>query len=64
LPMDGVKPSLENVKNSTYPLSRELNLVIKGEPSPLASRFIDYARSTKVTSLVNGQQLIPVVPGG
>lgn len=64
LPMDGVEPTLENVKNLTYPLNRELNVVIKGEPSPLATRFIDYATSTKVAPLVIGQQFIPIVPKG
>ena len=62
LPMDGVLPSLENVKNTTYPLSRELNIVTNGEPSPLVTRFIDYATSHQVTALVSDQQLIPVIP--
>lgn len=64
LPMDGVVPTLENVKNTTYPLSRELNIVTHGEPSPFVRRFIEYATSNQVSDLVSGQQLIPVVPEG
>ena len=62
LPLNGVEPTLANVKNSTYPLSRVLNIVTKGSPSPLTQQFIDYATSTQVESLVSNQQLIPVSP--
>jgi len=62
LPMDGVSPTLGNVENSTYPITRELNIITTGQPSPLATRFIDYATSNNVRSLVSGQQLIPVSP--
>ena len=62
LPLNGVTPTLANVKNSTYPMSRVLNIVTKGTPDILAQQFIDYATSTQVESLVSNQQLIPVNP--
>lgn len=64
LPMEGVAPTLENVKNASYPLSRELNLVVQGEPEPAVKQFIDYATSNQVNSLVKDQQLIPVTSEG
>lgn len=60
LPLNGIEPNLDNVKNSTYPLSRVLNVVTKGAPAPLAQEFINYATSSQVESLVSNQQLIPV----
>ncbi|MEM9136204.1 MAG: phosphate ABC transporter substrate-binding protein [Cyanobacteria bacterium P01_F01_bin.42] len=64
LPMDGVAPTLANVQNSSYPLSRVLNVVTQGQPSPQAKRFIEYATSNQVNPLVTDQQLIPVASEG
>jgi phosphate transport system substrate-binding protein len=40
--LDGVMPSNANVVEGKYPLARPLLLIVKGEPSPMAKRFIDY----------------------
>lgn len=63
LPMKGVMPSVENVKNGTFPLSRPLNLVTKGQPTGLAKDFIDYAKSADVQDLVRDQYFVSIVPG-
>lgn len=60
LPMDGVTASTANVKNRTFPLMRVLNLVTKGQPSPLGQKFIDYARSGAVSDLVKDLYFVPL----
>ena len=64
LPMDGVPPTLANVKNSTYPVRRTLNIVTKGQPEQPVREFIEYATSQKVNALVGDQQLIPLASEG
>lgn len=48
----GIAPSLEHVRNGTYPLSRSLNLVTREEPGSLAREFIDFARSNAAVDLI------------
>ncbi|MDQ6978717.1 MAG: phosphate ABC transporter substrate-binding protein [Mariprofundaceae bacterium] len=55
LPMAGIAPTTENVRKGSFPLSRPLNLVTKGTPSPLAQQFIDFAQSPAVRDLVEAQ---------
>jgi phosphate transport system substrate-binding protein len=52
LPVGGIKPTVENVREGTYPLSRPLQLVTREAPRGLASEFIDFARSNAVLDLV------------
>ena len=60
LPMAGVTATTEHVRDGSFPLSRPLNLVVKGQPSDLAQRFIDFARSPKVNDLVKAQYFVPL----
>ncbi len=59
LPMSGVAPSVENVRNGSFPLSRTLNFVTKSEPQGLARRFIDFARSRNVDDLIKAEYFAP-----
>ena len=63
IPMKGVMPSVDNVKNGSFPLSRPLNLVTKGEPTGLAKEFIEYAKSAEVQDLVRDQYFVSIAPG-
>lgn len=58
--LDGQPASMQTVGNGQFPLSRQLNLVTKGEPNPLAKRFIAFARSAKAHELVRRQHFVPV----
>lgn len=60
LPMAGVAATTENVRNGSFPLSRELNLVTKQEPQGLARDFIEYARSPEVNDLIEGLYFVPL----
>jgi len=60
LPMGGVAPSVVNVRDGRFPLSRPLNLVAKGSPDALSKRFIDFAQSKEVHDLVKEQYFVPL----
>jgi len=60
LPMSGVAPSVENVRNGSFPLSRPLNFVTKREPQGSARRFIDFARSKNVNELIKAEYFAPL----
>ncbi|RME67315.1 MAG: phosphate ABC transporter substrate-binding protein, partial [Alphaproteobacteria bacterium] len=55
LPMDGVAATVANVRNGSFPLSRPLNLVTRGQPTGLAKTFIAFARSSAVDDLIDAQ---------
>lgn len=60
LTIDGVAPSSANVLNGTYPISRALYLVTKGDPQGGEKRFIDYLLSDEGQALVSEAGFIPV----
>lgn len=60
LPMNGVAPTTENVRNGTYPLARPLNLVSFGTVGPLARDFIAFAQSPENGDLVTGLYYVPL----
>jgi len=56
----GVAASIENVRNSTFPFSRVLNLVTLKPPAGLVKEFIDFAQSDKVHDLIKEQYFVPI----
>lgn len=52
LDIDGAKPSVENVKNGTYTISRPFIIATKGEVSGLAKDFIDFILSAEGQEVV------------
>ncbi len=59
LPMDGITASTAHVRDGTWPLSRPLNLVTKGEPSGLVKDFLALACSKDVDDLIVDLALVP-----
>jgi phosphate transport system substrate-binding protein len=45
VPIDGVEPTVDNVKNDSYPIARPLNMLTQGAPSDLAQAFLDFILS-------------------
>ena len=43
--IDDAEPSVENVKNGSYPIFRPLNMLTDGAPSELAEAFLSYILS-------------------
>lgn len=62
LAMKGIAPTVESVKNSTFPLARPLNLVTRTEPTGQVKAFIDFALSPEVHDIVKEQYFVPVGP--
>ncbi|MDR3165410.1 MAG: substrate-binding domain-containing protein [Synergistaceae bacterium] len=49
----GVKATVENVKNGTYPIARPFNIATKGEPKGLAKDFIGFILSREGQAVVS-----------
>lgn len=62
LPVGGVPATLENVRNGTFPLSRNLNLITREPPTGLIAEFIRYARSDAVHDLIAAQYFAALSP--
>lgn len=60
LPLGGVAATTENVKNRTFPLARELNLVTKGHPGLTAQAFIDFCLSTDADATIKDLFFVPL----
>lgn len=52
VPIDGAEPTVANVKNGTYKISRPFNIATKGEPTGLAKDFIDFILSKEGQEVV------------
>jgi phosphate transport system substrate-binding protein len=53
--LQGNMATVAAVAEGKYPLSRQLNLVITGEPSALGKDFLNYAQSNAVKDLIESQ---------
>jgi phosphate transport system substrate-binding protein len=60
VPLHGVAPSLEAVANGSFPLSRPLNLVVKGQASGAVADFLTYATSEQSHDTILGQSFVPI----
>ncbi|MHC1635634.1 MAG: substrate-binding domain-containing protein, partial [Candidatus Methanospirareceae archaeon] len=61
LKIDGVEATIENVLSGDYPISRNLYLITKGEPSELEKVFIDFVLSEEGQRVVEDMGYIRVV---
>ena len=58
--LDGIQPTVENIKNGTYALARKLYLITLGEPKPGAKAFIDYILSAAGQKIATENGFIPI----
>jgi phosphate transport system substrate-binding protein len=58
--LDGVVPSLANALNKSYPLSRYLYLITKGQPTGAVKGYIDYVLSDQFQNDVVATEYIPI----
>jgi phosphate transport system substrate-binding protein len=58
--LNGIQPSIENIKRGAYPLARKLYFVTLGEPSPGARAFIDYILSPDGQKIAEENGFIPI----
>jgi len=55
-----ITPSLENVRNGSYPIARDLNIVVRGDISPKAQAFVDYLLSPSGQVFVQESGYVPI----
>jgi phosphate transport system substrate-binding protein len=60
--IDGVAPSLENVKNGNYKIARGLYSNTKGAPSALVKDFLDFLYSPSGEKIISDMGFIPEKP--
>lgn len=50
--IDGVEPTVDNVKNNLYPIARPLNMLTTGDPNELAQAFLNFILSSAGQEIV------------
>lgn len=60
LRMEGVEPSVPTVLDGSYPISRNLNLVFKGDPEGPAREFLDFMLSSEGQRIVEEKKFVPL----
>ena len=58
--IDGVEPTVDNIKNSTYKIARPFNIATKAEVSETAQDFIDYIMSADGQKVIEDNGYIAV----
>ena len=60
LKIDGVEPTVENIKSDSYKVYRPFNIATKGEVSEAAQDFIDYILSSEGQQIVSDEGYITI----
>ena len=58
--INGIAPTLENVKSGQYPVARGLFSNTKGAPDPLVAAFLDYLYTKDGQAVISARGFIPV----
>lgn len=61
LAVDGVQPTLQNLKSGAYPYSKKLFMVMRKQPQPPVQRFIEFLRSDRGRAILvrTGHWVVP-----
>jgi phosphate transport system substrate-binding protein len=62
VPVEGVLPGMETLRDNTYPLIRPLYLLTRGEPQGLNRDFLDFILSPEGHEIVRQQGFLPAEP--
>lgn len=60
IPIDGVAPTVANLENGSYTLSKTLSFVIGPDPSPSAMKFIRFVNSAEGAAVLRGTGNLPL----
>ncbi|MDD3857104.1 MAG: phosphate ABC transporter substrate-binding protein [Methanoculleus sp.] len=62
LDVDGtdVEPTLQNITDGTYPISRPLYMLTNGQPEGLAQRYLEFIMSAEGQEIVASEDYIPL----
>lgn len=64
LKINGIEPTIANVKAGTYPISRSLNMYTNGEPTGIAEEFLKYLDSNEGQAIVEEEGFVPKTSTG
>ncbi len=59
LKLDGVEPTVQNIKNGSYKVVRPLGIVTAGEPGEEFQRFVEWASSSSASALIENRGFAP-----
>ncbi len=57
-----IEPTLDNIRSGKFPLARNLNLVVAGEPRGIVKEFIDFLFSPSGRQIVEESGYVPAAP--
>lgn len=60
LALDGVAPTFDNVKNGKYKVTKDFDLLTKGEPKGAVKAFIDFVKGPKGARIIEANKAVPV----
>lgn len=60
LKLDGIAPSMENVRNGKYKMIKNMNLIVKGEPKGSVKAFIDFVKGPKGAKIIEANKAVSV----
>lgn len=63
LKIDGVEPTVDNINNGSYTISRPFNIATNGTPSAVAQDFIDYILSAEGQKVIEDNGYIKAADG-
>ena len=55
-----IEPTVENILNGEYPISRSLYMITNGEPKGIAKDFIDFVLSEEGQKIVEEEGFVPI----
>ena len=55
-----IDPSLETIRSGQFPITRDLNIIVRGDISPSAQKFVDYLLGERGQEFVVESGYIPV----
>ena len=59
-----IQPSLSTIRSGDYPITRNLDIVVRNDISPLALEFVEYVLSPSGQKFVESSGYVPVNPTG
>jgi phosphate transport system substrate-binding protein len=60
LTLNGIAPTVENIKNGKYPLVKDLYFIYKDNLTEGAKKFLDFVKSEKGTKLIINNGGLPI----
>jgi phosphate transport system substrate-binding protein len=60
LTLNGVAPTVENVKSKAYVLARDSFLVTRSPPAPAVVRFLEFVRGAEGSRVISASGAVPV----